>query len=1022
MLDTFFINGAIPASIEKGTYSPLLVAASYVIACLGSYTGLTIAFFMKGVQEKRLRNLMRGCGAFALGGGIWSMHFIGMLAFKMNMAMSYDPWLTGLSMLVAVALAYGVMGAASAEQLSATRLALGALGLGAAICAMHYTGMAAMQMDADLRYRPELFLLSVAIAVGASGAAMGIFFLLARHRGKAEVAWRIVAALVMGMAICGMHYTGMAAAIFIPHADVMSDPYQSFFLLATAVAISSSALFGIALIFSRAIRSHDAARGRESPFPIRLLGLSSLLTLCAVLWTSGNSFYIDYKMSHDIGRDIETSDVGNQIAYLDTVIAQALKMATITGQPEWEKRYRDDVARSNDLFKKLEAITPEEKEGAGDQNANVHALAERIDKSTDFFLGASEEKALELAREGDLDTARAVLNNSEYTRRKQDYSDDVHKLAIETSETLAGTLLSLAHTVSYTVYLGIFILTILPIAWFFAFRSVRRWRVELERTRARLIANEKDLQISIGEIEMSQTEATKARVAAEKANVAKSEFLANMSHELRTPLNSILGMLRLLKEGTLTAEEYSLADTAFRSSTNLLEIVNDILDLSKIEAGDMQLECIGMDLSYALKSVTFTLGHIAREKRLALIPYDEKEKFPYVLGDPTRFTHILTNLVGNAIKYTDNGQVEVYASCTSVDEKHILFRCEVRDTGIGIPKEKQGSIFEKFVQADTSTTRKYGGTGLGLAITRQLVQLMGGEVGVESEVGKGSTFWFTIPFEVTDKLSEEKHIRRKKMLQGTIDPAKARILIAEDHPMNQALMRKLMKRFGVGTFQIVDNGVDVLKCCSEASWDVILMDCHMPQMNGYEATNIIRTADKGTDRHIPIVAMTANAMIGDREKCLRYGMDEYLSKPISIDELKEVLGQWICFPDLAEKGKDAMSPSEESAPLDLTQLRSFSGEDREMEQELLILFVGQSDENMQTLDANKTGDNPVAWKEAAHMLKGGSASIGAVLLAELCNEAQHFTGAPQERLDLFEKIKGEYGRISDYLKQTGMLG
>lgn len=512
-----------------------------------------------------------------------------------------------------------------------------------------------------------------------------------------------------------------------------------------------------------------------------------------------------------------------------------------------------------------------------------------------------------------------------------------------------------------------------------------------------------------------------AKEQAEASNNVKSDFLANMSHELRTPLNSILGMTRLLINSSLGEHERQLAGVVFRSSVHLLEIVNDILDLSKIEAGEMNLEHIGMDLAYLLHGSVHALEYIAKEKRLNLALHCDVDTFPYVLGDPTRFMRVLNNLISNAIKYTDKGSVDVFAFCKKIGSAHVEFYCEVKDTGIGIPKNKIEKVFDKFVQADLSTTRKYGGTGLGLTITDQLVRLMGGAISVESEEGIGSTFSFAIPFETTDKLHQDKQMRRRKMLEGTILPQKARILVAEDHPMNQELIIRLLEYFGIGTFEVVGTGTDVLKRHGEESWDIILMDCHMPEKNGYDTTTAIREVEKGTGRRIPIVAMTANAMVGDKEKCLRYGMDEYIRKPVSFEELKEVLGQWVRFDDLTITGGDGESNSHADPSLDLSLMRDFARGDHERERKFARLFVEESDKNIQDMTGYFENNNVAMWSEAAHTLKGGAAGMGANRLADMCEEAQHFKGEAEALIELHEEICVEYKQVKAKLEQSGLL-
>ncbi len=404
----------------------------------------------------------------------------------------------------------------------------------------------------------------------------------------------------------------------------------------------------------------------------------------------------------------------------------------------------------------------------------------------------------------------------------------------------------------------------------------------LENSNSHLEEKIKELDETNIALEQTIERSNEMAVEAASASIAKSAFLANMSHEIRTPMNGILGMAQLLNGTNPTNEQKEYIETITSSAEVLLALINDILDLSKIEAGKIELENIDFDLETVFNGVENLLTLKQNENRLDITFSIDKDVPVFLKGDPTRLRQILLNLAGNAIKFTKQGFVTVSAAVKEKDSTRILILFEVRDSGIGIPKSKQKNLFQTFSQTDLSTTRKFGGSGLGLSIAKQFTDMMGGQIGVNSDEGKGANFWFTALFEYGDeKLIVKEH---SKKMGDTAEYRCLNILVAEDNIVNQKVVEKLLIKMG-HTVTIVSNGINAVRAIQENNFDMILMDGSMPEMDGFEATKTIRA----TGNTIPIIAVTAHAMHGDRQDFIDAGMNDYVSKPINADILKKTI-------------------------------------------------------------------------------------------------------------------------------------
>jgi len=525
---------------------------------------------------------------------------------------------------------------------------------------------------------------------------------------------------------------------------------------------------------------------------------------------------------------------------------------------------------------------------------------------------------------------------------------------------------------------------------------------------------------------------------AEQANKLKSDFLANMSHEIRTPINGILGMSTLFQRDNLTLEQIDQLEIIDISTNSLLNLVNDILDFSKVEAGLLELENIPFDLKQLVSEKIKMFKPMLNEKDVNLVSFISDDIPEYIKGDPTRLQQIIINLISNAIKFTHEGGIEVICSVKRELKKQIILQVEIKDSGIGIPKNKLGVIFDSFRQADGTHTRKYGGTGLGLAISKQLVGLMKGKLWVKSKVDIGSSFLFTIKLDQLSSKELEAH--KIETVSKTVNPDEfkpLKILLAEDFVINQKVCKGMFDMFGHQTI-IANDGLEAFNLYKKEDFDIVFMDIQMPNMDGVQSTKKIREYEKKVNKKTPIIALTAHAMKGDREKYIKEGMNDYISKPINSDALEQTLYKYMgkakglgvveTIIDKTSKTETKLSEiltvaekstSNNSAPIDIDQaIKEFRG-NKELVYELLKESVVTFEK--QVLGISEAVDNKdfEFIRSNAHSIKGGAANM---IINDLSSAAKNLEFAGKEGnidkcITFLADLKFETTRLHDYYKK-----
>lgn len=861
-----------------GSYDPSLVLLSFLIAVFSSAIAIHITAQAISVKKKSVRLLMLGCGSIALGGGVWSMHFIGMLAFALCTGVSYQPGLTFLSMLPSIAASWVALDLISKQQLRSLQLLGGGILVGAGIGTMHYMGMAAMQMSVALRYDLPMFLLSILVAVVLAIIALWVRFGLRRFNLAPH--WlTLLSSVVMGAAISGMHYTGMAAARFVPPPGftAMSDNDDISWPLALAVAFTTLMITGLVVAVNLLLK------------------------------------YRELNLQVNAKESLAKENEAKFRSLISNIPGAAYRCLY---NDNWDMLFISDAVELLSGYPASDFMLPSPQRSWSD-------LVHPADKATTMQL--------------DLYQSSFTL---EYRIRHKDGS---WRWILEHGEAIKSDR-------------G-------DIIWLDGFLMDISARKQMEQ------------------------ELVQAKDIAEQAAEARAAFLANMSHEIRTPMNAIIGFSDLMLSADLPPQQHKHLQTIHSAARSLLHLLNDILDSAKLEKGKLELEYADFSLPALLDTVVSTLWLQARKKQLQLTLELDPAAGEFYYGAPDRLRQVLTNLLGNAIKFTEQGSVRVKVQLTAPSE--LTF--SIIDTGIGISAQRLPYIFDAFTQADASMSRRFGGTGLGTTISKQLVELMGGQISVQSSEGEGSCFSFTVPLKPGTALVQHN------TEQALALPALS-VLITDDIAQNLELLQLMLERAGHTVVAVAD-GEQAVAAVQQQHFDVVLMDIQMPVMDGLEACRLIRQWEQAQQRKpLPVIALTASVLDEDKVAAKEAGMQGFASKPVDFSALSSEIARVLQL----TTATPAVSAAAKPAPLQLLNMAkalqlwgSVTHYQPQLEQ-----FLQQQQPMLLKAAGYLQAQHFTELQKVAHAIKGVSGNLALEQLSKLCAELEQAARQQQyERAD-----------------------